>query len=151
MIYVEVDGQFAERVNTQQLSNAAKTTLEHQGVPAETDLTLVVTDDDHLHRLNQQYLEIDAPTDVLAFPGGDIDPDTGAPYLGDVIISYPRAREQAIQAGHPIHEELALLVVHGVLHLLGHDHYEVLEKDRMWAHQSEILSALGIPNDLAAE
>jgi probable rRNA maturation factor len=151
MIHVEVDGQFAENVDHLQLSNAAKTALEHEGAPVDSDLTLVVTGDEHLHRLNQQFLEIDAPTDVLGFPGGDVDPDTGMPYLGDVIISYPRAREQATQAGHSLQAELSLLVVHGVLHLLGHDHFELSVKDRMWAHQSEILSALGISINMPSD
>jgi probable rRNA maturation factor len=71
-------------------------------------------------------------------------PETGRYYLGDVIISYPRALEQSAAAGHTVQDELQLLVVHGVLHLLGHDHATEEEKARMWADQQEILAGLGV-------
>jgi len=91
----------------------------------------------------QPFLGIDAPTDVLSFSDGDLDPETGAPYLGDILISVERAQAQARSAGHTLQEELTLLVVHGVLHLLGHDHAEPEQKARMWSLQAEILTDLG--------
>lgn len=110
---------------------------------ADGDLTIVLSDDAHLQALNRQFLGIDAPTDVLSFTGGDADPETGVDYLGDVIISYPRARLQASAGGHPLEEELQLLVVHGVLHLLGYDHADEQQKDEMWAVQAQVLESLG--------
>jgi probable rRNA maturation factor len=83
-------------------------------------------------------------TDVLAFPSEESDPDSGARYLGDVLISIPRAAEQAAVAGHSLEAEAQLLVVHGVLHLLGHDHTVAADKARMWAAQAEILGELGL-------
>jgi len=80
---------------------------------------------------------------VLSFPAGDLDPDSEELYLGDVVISVPRALAQASAAGHPYLEEMQLLVVHGVLHLLGHDHGEPDEKQRMWDLQRKVLSHLG--------
>ena len=68
------------------------------------------------------------------------------PYLGDILISMPRASQQAAVAGHPLEAEVQLLVVHGVLHLLGYDHAEPEEKRRMWAAQADILSSLGLGN-----
>jgi probable rRNA maturation factor len=65
-------------------------------------------------------------------------------YLGDVVISYPRAKEQAVSAGHLVADELLLLVVHGVLHLLGYDHAAPGEKRKMWAAQTDILRQLGV-------
>jgi probable rRNA maturation factor len=120
--------------------------LEQQGADLEQDLTIAIEDDERLHALNLEFLAIDAPTDVLSFPAGDgeIDPETGVLYLGDIIISYPRALEQATSGGHPVMHEIQLLVVHGVLHLLGHDHAEPEEKAEMWAAQREALLALGI-------
>jgi len=96
--------------------------------------------------LNREYLGIDAPTDVLSFPASETDPETGARYIGDILISIPRARGQATAAGHPLESEVQLLVVHGVLHLLGHDHAQAEEKARMWKAQAEILESLGLGN-----
>ncbi|MCK7481783.1 MAG: rRNA maturation RNase YbeY [Candidatus Moduliflexus flocculans] len=99
--------------------------------------------------MNRDYLGIDAPTDVLSFPasetdGSQIDPEAGSPYLGDILISLPYAARSAAQAGHPLEAEVQLLVVHGVLHLLGHDHAKVREKAKMWKAQAEILESLGL-------
>jgi probable rRNA maturation factor len=114
---------------------------------ASAGLTLVVTDDEAMHRLNRTYLGIDAPTDVLSFGGESPDfvsvPEAGL-YLGDVIISYPQAQAQAAAAGHSVEAELALLVVHGVLHLLGYDHVRPEDKAVMWERQAEVLARLGL-------
>jgi probable rRNA maturation factor len=115
-------------------------------VKPEAELTIVVTDDKRLQQLNRDYLEIDAPTDVLSFPSGEVDPETGKTYLGDVLISFTRAAAQAEAGGHPVEDELKLLVVHGVLHLLGFDHREEEDKERMWAAQTQILKNLGLTN-----
>ena len=104
----------------------------------------MLTDDARLKRLNWDYLGIAAPTDVLSFPASESDPETGSPYLGDILISIPRARKQAVSAGHTLESETQLLVVHGVLHLLGHDHAKPKEKAKMWKAQNEILELLGL-------
>ena len=88
---------------------------------------------------------IDAPTDVLSFPSDEIDPDTGFRYIGDIIISYPRAAEQANASGHAVTAELELLIVHAVLHLLGYDHADPVGKDKMWSSQASILTKLATP------
>jgi len=88
----------------------------------------------------------DGPTDVLAFPSGESTPAPELPvYLGDVAISLDRAKSQAEAAGHTLLQESQLLVVHGTLHLLGHDHSEPDEKRVMWLAQNEILGQLGVP------
>jgi probable rRNA maturation factor len=84
----------------------------------------------------------DRPTDVLSFPSGEPDPANGRLYLGDIAISFPQARLAANRGGHSVKSELQLLIVHGVLHLLGHDHAHTAEKARMWAAQAAILSEL---------
>jgi probable rRNA maturation factor len=124
------------------LERAARSALEHQ--TADGDLTLVLTDDEQLQHLNRDYLGVDAPTDVLSFPASETDPETGRRYLGDILLSIPRADAQARAAGHPPVDEVQLLVVHGVLHLLGHDHAEAEEKVKMWKAQGEILKSLGL-------
>jgi len=124
------------------IERAAQAALDHQS--AEGDLSIVLTDDAQLQALNREYLGVDAPTDVLSFPASEPDPESGAMYLGDILISVPRAAQQASDAGHPLASEVQLLVVHGVLHLLGHDHSDPVEKSRMWAAQGAILESLGL-------
>ncbi|MHB8778182.1 MAG: rRNA maturation RNase YbeY [Anaerolineales bacterium] len=114
------------------------------GLSANADITIILTDDAQLQELNRDYLGVDAPTDVLSFPASESDPETGETYLGDILISIPRATQQAQAAGHPVEAEVQLLVVHGVLHLLGHDHAEAEEKYRMWAEQEKVLERLGL-------
>ncbi len=142
MIHVEAEFPFPEHL----LERAAQAALEHESQTSESELTIVLTDDARLHQLNREYLGVDAPTDVLSFPASETDPETGARYMGDILISVPRAQAQADAAGHPLESEVQLLVVHGVLHLLGHDHAEPEEKARMWRAQSEILEQLGLGN-----
>ncbi|MCA1900347.1 MAG: rRNA maturation RNase YbeY [Chloroflexi bacterium] len=141
MIYVDLQQEFS---NPALLERAAQFTLESESSDLGADLTIVLTDDDQLRRLNRDYLGVDAPTDVLSFPAGEEDPETGVRYLGDILISIPRAKRQAEAAGHPLEAEAQLLVVHGVLHLLGHDHAEADEKARMWRAQAEVMSKLGL-------
>ncbi len=118
--------------------------LQHES--AQGDLSVVLTDDEQLQELNRDYLGIDAPTDVLSFPASETDPESGQAYLGDILISAQRAAQQAEAAGHALDAEVQLLVVHGVLHLLGHDHAEPAEKARMWKAQAAILKSLGLEN-----
>jgi probable rRNA maturation factor len=142
VIYIEINPSLQAVPAPDLLERAALETLAHQAV--EGDLTLVVSEDAQLHELNRTYLEVDAPTDVLSFPASERDPETGRLYMGDVLISLPRAEQQASDAGHALESELQLLVVHGVLHLLGHDHAGADGKARMWAAQAEVLRRLGL-------
>ena len=140
MIHIESEFPFPEGL----LEGAANAALEHETQSLESELSIVLTDNARLQELNLNYLGVDSPTDVLSFPASETDPDTGARYIGDILISIPRAQEQANAAGHPLESEVQLLVVHGVLHLLGHDHAEAEEKARMWKAQAEILERLGL-------
>lgn len=141
MINIEPHPDFPD---TGLLEESARAVLDHESADLDADLSIVLTDDSQLRKLNRDYLGIDAPTDVLSFPASESDPETGARYLGDILISVPRAVEQARAAGHDLQGEVQLLVVHGVLHLLGHDHAEVGGKARMWAAQAEVLEGLGL-------
>ena len=139
---IHIESEFS--VPKDLLERATRAALEHQSESPNSELTIVLTDDARLKELNRDYLGIDAPTDVLSFPASETDPETGARYIGDILISIPRARSQAKAAGHPLESEVQLLVVHGVLHLLGHDHANAEEKSRMWKAQGEILTHLGL-------
>lgn len=130
------------------LRRAAEATLDQQQVPPPVELSLLLTDDEQVQQFNRDYLGIDAPTDVLSFGTGDalLDLTEMDPYLGDIAISVPCAARQAAAAGHGLAAELQLLVVHGVLHLLGHDHAEPEEKAAMWGAQTAVLHTLGLDN-----
>ena len=140
MIHIESEYDFPGKL----LERAAQAALTHEKQSPEAELSIVLTDDQHLHQLNRDYLGIDSPTDVLSFPASELDPETGISYLGDIIISIPRARAQAKAAGHALAVEVQLLVVHGTLHLLGHDHAKPGEKSKMWKVQAAILNELGL-------
>ena len=128
------------------LERAAQAVLDHEAEHQDSNLSIVLTDEARLQELNREYLGIDAPTDVLSFPASETDPQTGGRYLGDILISVPRARSQAEAAGHPLESEIQLLVVHGMLHLLGYDHAGPEEKAHMWKVQAQILVSLGLGN-----
>lgn len=125
-------------------------------------LSLVIADDETLRALNREYAGLDEGTDVLSFPllypgaegEGDVPlAEEGSPFvvpqgedlpvqLGEVILSYPQAARQAGEAGHPVQREVALLVAHGVLHLLGYDHATPEEEAAMWRKQDAVLARL---------
>ncbi len=144
MINVQISDPFSSLVEPNVLVSAAETTLDLFEDGDNSDLTISIQDDPFLQRLNLEYRQKDKPTDVLSFEGGEIDPETGRLYLGDIIISYDRAEVQAKAAGHPVVNELALLSIHGTLHLLGFDHADDAGKREMWDLQSEILDKLGL-------
>jgi probable rRNA maturation factor len=142
VIHIEVNPSLQTDLAPGVLERAALVVLAHQSV--DGDLTIVMTDDAQLRELNRYYLDIDAPTDVLSFPASETDPETARRYLGDILISIPRAAEQARAAGHTLEAEAQLLTAHGTLHLLGYDHAEAEEKARMWKAQAEVLERLGL-------
>jgi probable rRNA maturation factor len=146
LINANISARYADKVKPALLKEAAQATLDQQRVRGKVELTIAITGDAQLRALNLAFRKINKPTDVLSFglePAEDVEPTEERQYLGDVIISYPMARAQAKAGGHPIEAELQLLVVHGVLHLLGHDHDKPKEKEKMWKAQSRILKVIG--------
>ena len=141
-IETHIGARYASKVKALRLRQAAQATLDQQRVKQPVELSIVVTGNAQLRALNREFRDIDAPTDVLSFATGETLPPDRV-YLGDVIISYPKAREQAEAGGHAVEAELQLLVVHGVLHLLGHDHYTEAEKSIMWKAQRAVLKKIG--------
>ena len=117
-------------------------------VQDETVTVLTLTGDAHLQEYNRRYRGLDEPTDVLAFAAQEapVDQRFQAPpgtehWLGDIVISLPRARQQASEAHHPVNAEVRLLAVHGFLHLLDYDHAEPDEETAMTALTNRILAA----------
>ena len=115
---------------------------------AEVSVTFV--DDEEIHKLNRQFRNIDRSTDVLSFPLGedgvyDINYDTGAKMLGDIVISIPHAIDQADRYGHSLQREIGFLTVHSMLHLLGYDHVNGgMESVRMREKEETVLTKLGL-------
>jgi probable rRNA maturation factor len=146
-ISIQVDEPFAAEVDAADLAAVIAAALAAEG-RAEAELTLVITDDEAVAALNQQYRGVAGPTDVLSFPAQEPTPGfVSAPeadaYLGDIIIALPFTRRQAADLGRPLAAELRLLAVHGALHLLGYDHADPAEEAGMWARQDAILGQVG--------
>lgn len=141
-VVLRVRAKYKAAVKPAWLRMAARAALTHEAAPAPGELTIVVTDDAALRELNRTYLGHDYATDVLSFPADEVSPETGARYFGDIALSVPRTRAQAKAGAHPLQAEAQLLVVHGVLHLLGHDHATRADKAKMWKAQEEILRGL---------
>jgi probable rRNA maturation factor len=147
-VEVQVAPAFAELVDTGSLVAAVQTTLAADD-QQDSNVTLVITDDEGIRELNRVFADTDSPTDVLSFSAREgtsefvlADPDEEA-YLGDIVVSYPFAAAQADARNLPVARELVLLGIHGTLHLLGYDHATPEDEAAMWMRQDSILRALG--------
>jgi probable rRNA maturation factor len=112
------------------------------GVHPDSELSISLVDEIEMSSLHMRWLDESGPTDVLSFPMDELKPfsaSSGPGMLGDIVLCPEYAIPQAERAGHSIQEELELLTVHGVLHLLGFDHREIEEKKVMFSRQDEIL------------
>ena len=136
------------QVDVSTLAALTERVLEGEHVPAGTGLSLLITDDEEIRDMNNRFLGIDEPTDVLSFPDEADDFVQGVAddrYLGDIAISLETAVRQAAAIGHPLDAELAHLLVHGILHLCGYDHVESPEDEaRMRAREEHYLGDLGV-------
>lgn len=144
-IVVQVDDEFAGEVDAADIVAAVVAALDAEGQSGE--VTVVITSDEAVAELNEQYRDTEGPTDVLSFPAQDPTPGfvvapEMADYLGDIIIALPYTRRQAERVGKSLRDELRLLTIHGMLHLLGYDHAEPEEEAEMWAKQDAILARL---------
>lgn len=145
-IDVQFEAPFEDALASAVIENAVKQVLAQQSGPDFPALTVVVTGDPDIRALNLEYMGIDSPTDVLSFPSGDLPGVPGEEvYLGDIMISLETARKQAAQGGHSLEQEIELLTVHGVLHLLGFDHGDEADKTAMWEAQAAALAGLSNP------
>lgn len=122
-IAVQVQTADASPALARTVVQALRLALDRLAVPLDLEIALVLGDDALLQRLNRAYRGIDAVTDVLSFGSDRVHTPPGeAPYLGDIVISIARAAANARDTGRSIESETSLLAVHGLLHLLGHDH-----------------------------
>ena len=154
----DIEFGFDEEELIERLVSATVKMLE---CPYDVSVSVSVVGLDEIHRLNNEYREIDRPTDVLSFPmneydepgvfEGDtfetsmsLDPDTDELLLGDIVLCADKVRFQAEEYGHSEEREYAFLIVHSLLHLCGFDHIEDVDRELMETRQAEILDHVGI-------
>jgi probable rRNA maturation factor len=135
-----------ERVDVASLSRLARFVMDEMRVHPQAELCIKLVDEDTIAGLNQRWMDKSGPTDVLAFPMDELrpglvneDPEEGV--LGDLVLCSAVAERQAAEAGHSLRDEVDLLTVHGILHLLGYDHAEPEEHKEMFDLQATLLSA----------
>jgi probable rRNA maturation factor len=147
---IQIDKNFQKHLRKEWLRRVVEHSLAAQDIAYEVELGLRITDDETVRKLNQEYRGVDEPTDVLSFalverkPGSSpfITPPDDLLHLGEVVISYPQAARQAEENNHQVKEEVALLVIHGILHLLGYEHDEPAREREMRAIEKKILSEI---------
>jgi probable rRNA maturation factor len=152
-IQIDIDEPFADDVDTANLIVVAQQVLEVERVQPPAAVTIWVTDEKELHTLNRDYRGVDRSTDVLSFGTDDDDQFIAPPgeprHLGDLAVSFPHVVQQAAEYNHSRNRELSYLVTHGILHLLGYDHEQPDDAQRMRAREETILRALGITREAA--
>ena len=155
-INVLIDEDYERYLGVSWLQSVAEQTLVAQDASSKAELGLVITNQKRVQQLNRSYLERDEPTDVLAFsmlpePSATgesedsspfVQPPDGVLHLGEVIISYPQAVIQAEEHHHSVKREIAILIIHGVLHLLGYEHDKPELERQMQTREKEILSCI---------
>ena len=127
---------------------AARAALAAGDGPARAEMSVVLSDDARVRELNRAFRRKDRPTNVLSFPAGATRPD-GVALLGDVVLAFETCAAEAKAQGKTLRAHLAHLVVHGVLHLLGHDHMRAREAERMETLERAALARLGIADPYA--
>lgn len=140
-----------EEVGLSELHNLAELVMREEGYPDDAEVTLLFVDEKEMTAYNAKFLKREGPTDVLAFPVEelipgvvpDLDPQGPPLMLGDVVIAPAYVRRQAVKHGVTFDDEMALMVTHGILHLLGYDHIDDDDAERMEAREAELLAKMG--------
>ena len=124
---------------------AVNATLKYEDYRCPFEISVTFTDNEKIHALNRQYRAVDRPTDVLSFPLFDEEVEGEPLALGDIVLSLEKAQEQATEYGHSFEREVAFLVVHSMLHLLGYDHETSRDDEKeMFFRQEEIMKFLNL-------
>ena len=158
----EEEGELSLPIECEKIAEEViEAALDYVNCPYEAEVNVLFTDNAGIHEMNLEYREMDRPTDVLSFPmveyktAGEFDhleeeqeecfhPETGELLLGDIVLSYDKIKEQALEYGHSELRELCFLVAHSMLHLFGYDHMEEEERAQMEQMQRDILNGLNI-------
>lgn len=137
----------------QLIEKCTRAALAEEEINEDAQVSVTLVDNEAIREINREHRDIDRATDVLSFPLGDddsfdTDPETGAILLGDIVISLERAAEQAKEYGHSFYREVAFLITHSLFHLLGYDHVDSEEDEKlMFGKQDKVLEALGITRE----
>ncbi len=168
-MFINIENEYSGKLNIpEEFDIIIRDVIEHScdfvGCPYETEVNVLLTDDETIHQINKENRGIDRPTDVLSFPMIDYErpadlsgveddsyeyfnPDTGCLMLGDIVISIDRAYSQAEEYGHSVKREIAFLTAHSMLHLFGYDHESDAEREEMEKLQEQILKEKGYERD----
>ena len=161
MVEIFDENNLMEQTMLEFSKEVAKKAIAILGLPCPVDVSLSIVTEEEIRQLNAEQRQIDKVTDVLSFPMlyfsepmeeeafhqseiTAVDPETGNLFLGDVVLCFERAKEQAEEYGHSVEREVAFLIVHSLLHLVGYDHMEEEEEKEMFSRQDEILNELKI-------
>jgi probable rRNA maturation factor len=125
--------------------------LKAENVTQPCEISVLLTDDEGIHQLNRQFRDVDRATDVLSFPMGDEDPQTGRLLLGDMVLNVNRAAAQGEEFGHGADHEISYLTVHSVLHLLGYDHVDEGEMKKQMRSREKLIMAELEPEGVQTE
>ena len=143
---IEVSNESGLDVSEEELISVARFVIRKMKVNPGAELSMVLLDTDAMADLHMRWMDLPGPTDVMSFPMDELEPggrpdspEPGPAMLGDIVLCPEFAAGQAKTAGHTLGQELALLTVHGVLHLLGYDHAEPDEEKEMFALQRQLL------------
>ena len=143
---IEVSNESGLDVSEEELISVARFVIEKMNVSPGAELSMVLLDTAAMADLHMRWMDLPGPTDVMSFPMDELEPggrpdaaEPGPSMLGDIVLCPQFAAEQAVAAGHELEHELALLTVHGVLHLLGYDHAEPDEEKEMFGLQRQLL------------
>ncbi|WP_018599307.1 rRNA maturation RNase YbeY [Mycobacterium sp. 155] len=143
---IEVSNESGIDVSESELISVARFVIEKMDVHPAAELSMVLVDSAAMADLHMRWMDLPGPTDVMSFPMDELEPggrpdssEPGPAMLGDIVLCPEFAEQQAVKAGHSLGQELALLTVHGVLHLLGYDHAEPDEEKEMFALQRQLL------------
>lgn len=142
MIRIRRERNLRRPVSTAAVRRAVRRTLEAEACRKNCSVSILLAGEETVTSLNASFRGIPRPTDVLSFSANVADPETGLLHLGEIVISLPRAAQQAAARRSTLENEVLLLAVHGTLHLLGHDHAKTAGKRRMWRTQNLILKEL---------
>lgn len=157
-VIIENERQEADNEITETINKVCRAVLEYEECDFDAQISVTITDNENIRRINKEFRNKDAVTDVLSFPMLEFDEEGNAEdefdfdgdevVLGDIVISAERAAEQAKEFGHSFKREIAFLTAHSMLHLLGYDHERGKEEEEiMFAKQEEILNILNITRD----
>ncbi len=145
------NGQKCSFALRRRIRQAVLAVLAAEEIQEPCEVSVLLTDDAGIHVINREFRQVDKPTDVLSFPMGDMDPQSGRLLLGDMVLNVDRAKAQGEEFGHGAEHEIRYLTVHSILHLLGYDHVDEGEMKREMRAREKVIMAVLEPRGMELE